>query len=125
MSNVYTNLPAALAEYPGNTSKRRTKDLGYFTQFRMSVNIGTVGSAGSIVGLQYSLDGGTNWNGLDNGTAAANSTLTQAIDAVGLFVTAYTNIIAAARVNNCLLRIASSGGDGVADPSISFIVEWK
>jgi hypothetical protein len=75
-ATTWSNMPAALTELLGNAVRRQIRDLQQFTQFRFHVNVIAAGLAGSKLGVQYSLDSGTNWSGLDNGTAAAIRTLT-------------------------------------------------
>jgi len=121
-TGAWTNMPAALTELYGDAFQRRTKDLRGFTQFRLAINVETAGAAGAVLGAQYSLDAGANWAGLDNGTAATISDLTQAINATGAFVTAWATLNTAAAINGILLRIVGSGGDGAADPSFRLII---
>ena len=94
-------MPAALTELSGNAVRRQICDLQQFREFRFHVNVIAVGLAGSKLGVQYSLDDGTNWNGLDNETAATISTLTQPIDALETFMTAWATINAAATPPCC------------------------
>lgn len=115
-------MPAALTELSGNAVRRQIRDLHQFSQFRFHVNVIAVGLAGSKLGVQYSLDGGSNWNGLDNGTAATISTFTQPVDAIGTFMTAWATINSAARKNGVMLRIVGQDGNGAADPDLSNIV---
>ena len=118
---VWTNMPLALTEIFGVVTRRQTLDLLNADQFRIIVNIGTAGVAGSIIGIQYSLDGGTTWKGLDNGTAGSISTLTQVLTSTGSLVTAYGSIAVEARINSLLVRAVGKDGDGVVDPAFNTI----
>ena len=100
----------------------KSATLNQFSQFPFHVNVIVVGLAGSKIGIQYSLDSGTNWSGLDNGTAAAISALTQPIDAIGTFMTEWATINSAARRTGVMLRIVGQDGNGAADPDLSNIV---
>lgn len=119
-----TNMGAGLAELGG--FRRRTVDLQNYTEFRFHTGIQTAGAAGAVLGVQFSVNAGTNWAGLDNGTDATLSTVTNVLTNTGSLVTAWAAIAAAAKVADCLLRIAGSGGDGAADPVISVLsVEFR
>lgn len=118
----WTNFPAALTEAFGAAIHRRIKDLRGYTQWRLAVNQGTTSSAGSVIGAQYSLDAGANWNGLDNGTAATQSTTTVDVATTGTLTSAWAAINTAARIADVMLRITGSGGDGAADPVFSLFV---
>jgi len=118
-TQTIANIPTALTEYDDGTAiRRRTVSLLGYTQFRLHVGV-NVTAVGGALGVQYSLDAGVNWNGLDNGTAATNSTLTQSIAVSGSFVTAWATINTAARINDILLRPTSVGGDGAEDPTVT------
>jgi hypothetical protein len=121
-ATTWSNMPAALTELSGNAVRRQIRDLPQYAQFRFHVNVTVAGLAGSKIGVQYSLDGGMNWSGLDNGTAATISTLTQATDALGTFMTEWVTINSAARINGVMLRIVGQDGNGAADPDLSNIV---
>jgi len=125
-ATTWTNKPSALTELIGNVNRRQTIDLTNATQFRIILDVQTAGvNSSSVIGVQYSTDGGTTWNGLDNGTAGSNSTVTLADNPTGSKVSAWTNLAASAKAD-VLVRIAGSGGDGVADPVYNIIaVQFK
>ena len=114
----FTNMPAALTELIATDIFRHTEDLTYCTQFRLQVGINVAGFAGSTLGIQYSLDGGTNWFGLDNGTADVISTVTLLLTSNGHIVTAWTDIATLGRAD-VLLRIVGIDGNGAVDPSFN------
>jgi len=114
------NMPAALTEIFANEVLRETVDLTYVTQFRLIINVTTLGSVNAELGVQYSTDSGTNFNGLDNGTQDSNSTVTASLSATGHITTAWTDLASGARAD-ILLRIMGENGDGVADPAVSTV----
>jgi hypothetical protein len=123
---TWSNMPLALTEIFGSTIRRRIKDLRGYTQWRLAVDINTGAISTAVLGVQYSLDSGSTFNGLDNGTAATLSTVTANIENSGTLTSAWATLNTAARVADVLLRIAGEGGDGATDPSISTIaVEFR
>lgn len=106
---VWTNLPAALAEFPGTPPPTRTKwDLTSFDVCRVLANVITAAANGTVIGVQGSVDAAT-WTTLcsvtiNNGTGlqvGAVATLPPAVKAAG----------------DVFLRVAGQGGNGVADPT--------
>lgn len=115
-SFAWSNQPSALTELL-NTNRYRTQaELGKYEQFRIVWYVTTAGTAGSVVGVQYSDDGGTTWSGLDNGNSGSNSSETVSTASTGLIVSAWANLASGAK-GDVQLRIVGSGGDGVADPA--------
>ena len=120
---VYTNMPAALEELGNTATRRRIVSLRGFTQFRIVLTVGATASTAGVLGAQYSLDAGANWAGLDNGTAATQSTVTAAITPANTVVqSAWATINTAAAINDILLRLTVSGGDGAEDPELGTMV---
>jgi hypothetical protein len=113
---AWSNQPSALTELIGTTRYRNQVDLTPYEQFRIVWYVSTAGTAGSVIGVQYSDDGGTTWRGLDNGTSGSNSSVTVSTASTGLVVSAWTNLATGAK-GDIQVRIAGSGGDGVADPA--------
>lgn len=125
-NTAWTNMPLALTEYRSvNGRNRQTVNLLSMTQWRLQLAVSVAGAANSVLGVQYSVNAGSNWAGLDNGTDATNSTVTAAADisanTTGAF-TSWASIIAAARIDGVILRIAGAGGDGAVDPVFSQII---
>lgn len=116
----FNNQPAVLTELFGNPNTRLSEDLTYCTQFRLLTQVTTVGLAGSNLGIQYSLDGGTNWFGLDNGTADVISTVVNLLTSTGHIISGWTDIDSLGRVD-VLLRIVGLDGNGVVDPAFTRI----
>lgn len=106
----WVNMPAALTELFGNALFRQKFDLTNFTQFRILAQIIAVGFGSSLLRVQYSTDGIT-WLGLENG---GNSNISVVLNSLGLVVSAWGNLVLARQ--DVFLRIAGSGGNGVADP---------
>lgn len=115
LSSVFTNLPAGDNEWNSDTSFRAESDLSAYSQFRLLVPVAVQGAAGTNVRVQYSTNGGSSFAGNLDGSAGP----AVLIDSTGMKDSGWTNITAAARVDNVVLRLLSNGGDGVADPKIS------
>lgn len=58
-------MPAALTEFLGTTVRRFRANLNGLTKFALEIEPTIAGIAGSKLGLQYSLDNGTTWKGMD------------------------------------------------------------
>ena len=117
---IWTNQPAALTEFLGNAELRVAVDLTNVTQYRLMINLVTtnVDNASAELGVQYSTDSGSNWFGLDNGTADTISTVNVDINAATGFITmAFTDIVTAGKAD-VLIRVVGlvSGGAGTGDP---------
>ena len=79
--------------------------------------------ANAKLGVQYSTDGGSNWFGLDNGTADTISTLTASTTgSTGFNSHAWATITANGKAD-VLLRVVGlvSGGAGTGDPDFAGI----
>jgi hypothetical protein len=121
---VWSNKPALLLPFgfgapPVSSGERISKwiDLRQFTEFRMVVYVAAPGvDANSKIGAQF--ENGGSFYGLDNDTLDTISD-----NAISDNVTntsqrsAWNSIAAAARVEDCQVRIVGEGGDGAADPS--------
>lgn len=116
---IWTNMPAALTEFLGQTNRRISLDLSIYTQWSLQAGVGVVGFAGSILGLQGSRDGGTTWSSLDDDVVNAMSTATIAIDVLGLRTTAFVSIHSNFRISGVIVRIVGSGGNATADPAFA------
>lgn len=106
---AWTNMPAALTEFQGLTTKRTKDELTNATQARLIVNIGVVGATNAEIRAQYSTDQST-WYYLDNvdGPKANIATL-------GLRVSAWITLVAGAKAD-VFLRLVGINGDGAKDP---------
>lgn len=114
-----TNMPAAIddvfSQTPGAAINRR---IPAYLIGRTEARIyggGGVAAATSTIAVQYSLDGGTNWDYLD-GDAGPSITLAGFTGATSTTSSGWVTIAEAARAD-VLLRIAAVG-NGVADPTI-------
>lgn len=128
-SRVWTNQPAALTELFGATEDRSQVDLTNVTQYRLVTNLLVLNAENlARLGVQYSLDSGANWFGLDNGTADVISTVFSDITtATGFNTHAFTNIATAAKAD-VLIRVVGlvSGGSGTGDPDFAKIeIQFK
>ena len=107
---TWTTQPAGIAELVASVCRHQV-DLTGYNQCRISAYIATSGFAGSILFMQYSTDGGTNWFSL-SGTIPITQAQVQ--------VSAWAAIPAGA-VKDVLVRIAGSGGDGTVSPILKMI----
>lgn len=114
-SPTVNNAPGALTEVFAGAHRVRA-NLAPFTQMRLGlglVNLGSVGSAGTELRLQYSLDDGANWDYVD-GVGGPKI----ALDVSAAFrESALVDITGAARAE-VLLRPVTIGGNDIADPSV-------
>jgi hypothetical protein len=106
---VWTNLPNALAEFPGPVPPTRTKwDLTSFDVCRVLANVSVAAANGTVIGVQGSVD------------AAAWTTLCSVTinNATGLQVGAVATLPPAVKAaGDVFLRVAGQGGNGTADPA--------
>lgn len=125
-ATAWTNMPSALTEIFALTTRRYRVNLDGLTRFALSANQTVAGATGAVLGLQYSLDAGVTFKGMDNGTAGSNSTTTLAVTATGIKASADGTIATEARVDNVIVRVVGQTGNGVADPAWhSMIVYFK
>lgn len=118
---TYSNAPHAFTEI--NPDRHRTYvDLTGVTQMRVTWGVTVVGTAGCILGFEYSLDDGGSWYKLDDGSVGGTAIGTHkpqcSLAATGTFVNPWFAVTAAARTS-VLLRLVEEGGNGVYDPQIS------
>lgn len=106
----WTNMPAAETEYQSTERYRFKYDLASYTSVRMMATVSAIGTASSILKIQYSTNG-TTW--VDLGVSIS-------LAALGLPITAWTAIPAGAK-SDVFFRIVGSGGDGAADPTLASV----
>lgn len=109
-----TNMAAAAAEV--SPSRRVWADLTGKTEVRTSAAVSTVGSAGSVVRVEYSTDNQATWLQFD----PTGTTDNVPISTVGADKTAWITMPAGSRAD-VVLRLVAEGGDGVADPLIGVV----
>lgn len=110
---AWTNQPAAETEFLSSASRRIAVDLTGYTQARFQAYVTAVGAAGAVLYPQYSADGGTTWATLDGGVG-----LRLALSSVQLRDSGWQTLVVGAKAE-VLVRMAGSGGDGVADPAFT------
>jgi hypothetical protein len=85
---------------------------GYFRHY---ANVGTVGSAGSTLRMQYSTNGGVSYQFIDSETTNTGSPI--AIDGLGLRISSFVKLDEAFLISPPpLMRVIGQGGNGAADP---------
>ncbi len=109
-SVTWTNMPAAVTEFPGATTARFKVDLSGVEQFRIVVYQQVAGFAGADFNLQYSLNNST-FQAADTGAAGELDVGT----GTGVKVGAWASLVDAAR-QDVWLRLVGKQGDGVVDP---------
>lgn len=129
-SASWTNMPAALTVFRGTATDSSQKvDFTNLTKFKLTIETVSVAPVnGAKLGLQYSLDGGSTWKGLDNGTAGVMSdTAITMTNTLGRFASAVGTINSEARIDDILVRVVGSGGNGSTDPQFRnfFITFYK
>ena len=111
-SETWTNMPAAVTEFIGDTNRRVNVDLTGTAEARLSLRTGGVAApANGKLAVQYSTDSGSTWAYLDASSGPSCLCDSASTNAVGSWVT-----VAAAAKTDTLLRIVGSGGNGTADP---------
>ena len=114
VSVVWSNQPAALTEFKGNTDCRVKVDTVGHVQCRLVVNVITAGFAGSTMHAEY--DAGSGFLEL----ADTANAMDVAIDATGLIDSGFVNIDALSKAD-VTIRIVGEGGDGMVDPDFTMI----
>ena len=115
-TQVWTDMPAALTEFNGNTQGRIKCDLTLATQARLVAKImSTPGVAGSELRAQYSTDE-TNWFYLDGAAGPAVAVNVANSTAISPWVT-----LAPGAKADVFVRVVGIGGDGGTDPSFGNI----
>ena len=121
---IWTNQGLGVVELFTSASRRQTIDTETFNQFRIQGGYTTVNAiAGSLLGLQYSVDGVTTWKAPNNGTAnkISSATIDITTTAPASKVTSWTNLTSEAKAVNVLWRIAGHSNVATGDPAISFV----
>lgn len=114
VGGTWTNQPAAVTELFSTVNGRTKFDFSGYSQFRLLVQVNTVGAATSVLFAQYSTDGAT-WNNLESAT-----TNNIAIATTGLKFGSWANIASGA-LFDVFIRIAGQNGNGSADPAFGNI----
>ncbi len=110
----WRNMPADLTELFNATQHRTMVDLTNATQVRLTVAVGTAGSDSAELRGQYSTDE-SNWYYLDGASGPGVP-----INAVGLQVSSWVNLVADAKTD-VYIRIIGINGDGRTDPKFGLI----
>lgn len=111
----WSNQPAALTEFMGETNRRNKYDLSNFSMARLTAFIYIfTGAAGAVIAVQYSTDQ-TIWDYLDGVSGPSVN-----VGSLGLQVSSYVDIVSAAKTD-VFLRIVGSGGNGVAGPEFTIV----
>jgi len=108
---IWTNLPAAVAEFPGNAFARQKADLSWATHYRIVLNQSVAGFAGSDLNVQYSTNNST-FVAAD--TAAAGET--DCGTGTGVKVGAWAALVDGAK-GDVWIRLVGKQGDGIVDPA--------
>jgi len=112
-STATTNVVTSVSTVAGTGGNATTQASSNGTRFAVTSPF-TLGLEANL-GIQFSLDSGSNWFGLDNGTADVISAVTLLIGTTGDKLSAWTNLAIAAQAD-VLLRIIGIDGDGAIDP---------
>jgi hypothetical protein len=118
-----TNVAAATTEFNGGTTRRALTNWIAAQEVRFRASVATVGSAGTTMGPQYSVDGGSTWLAMD-GTAAGDLGAIQpqvAIDSLGSVASSWITLPSTARAPSVLVRVVTDGGDAAADPAFPVV----
>jgi hypothetical protein len=117
-SVAWTNMPAAVTEFAGTTTRRMELDLTGLTHWKISMDQSAAAVSGALLGIQYSSDGGTTWKAIDSDTTNAQSTTTDALStSSSAFTISAQGAIGANAQGIIQIRIVGSAGNGTADPA--------
>jgi hypothetical protein len=119
MFGIWSNMPAALSEMYGANRSRVPMDLSTATEARMSTNVLTVGFASGSICMHYSTDNGFTWYNFDGsfGTNCVAGVVQVPVNALGLQISPWTTIPAAAQTENTIIRATTFGGNNALDPN--------
>ncbi len=112
---TWTNMPATLTEFLGNTWHFTKFDMSGFSQARLTAQIEVAGSTNAKLRVQHSGLGIT-WATLDGSTEPS-----VAIGSAGIKVSDWVSLEPDARSDR-FLRLIGLDGDGAADPQFALIV---
>lgn len=117
---TWASMPAALTEFPTVPRTRTKVDLSNVTQARMTTVCIGAGVAGSELRVQYSLDQ-SSWDYLDG----VSGPVISLNNTNALVVSAWVNIVAAARAD-VFLRLVGINGNGSTGPTMNAVgVQFK
>lgn len=104
-ANTWASMPAAATEF-GNTNRSRQRVLlTNAVDARLTIAVSTAGNTTAVIYVEYSTDQ-TTWVAMG---------LSQAVNVIGAFATAFVTVPVAAR-GDVWLRLAGSGGNGTLSP---------
>lgn len=122
---AFTALAAAptITEY--NTAARRVLNLRHILSWSSSGAFGTGAVATAVMGFQYSIDGGSTWfwlDGSDGSAPAASSAPVMSMASNNTMVaSSIIPVPPVARTPATLVRVAATGGNGSANPTIRMV----
>jgi len=112
------NMPLALTELFDRTSLRIKTDLSVFTQARFVVNMDTIGVVGAELHPEY--DVGSGFLELAD-TAGGGDVIIDTLGTLFMLDSGWFDVDALALVDDVVIRIVGSGGDGGTDPKFGHI----
>lgn len=125
-AQAWTNMPSAEGVFLAN-SVRLPAELTRRTRCRLAVAQVAAAASGALIAIQYSIDSGTTWRWLDDGTATAGTGIGTHTPQIALSTGTDTNqtsgwtTLFSTAIADVLLRLIGSNGDGVADPSFRYL----
>lgn len=122
VSGTWTNMPLALTVMPNPPAALNPFTIDNIAQWhsgylRQMINVQTIGAAAAVLQLQYSINGGANFQFIDSETTNTGAPIGIAV--LGLRISPFVKIDKALlRSNqaNVQIRIMGQGGNGAADP---------
>lgn len=109
-ATVLTNMGAAAAEFPAN--RRLFLNITDATASYLSANVSVASIAGARLYTEYSTDNGATWSSFGADLPLSGT---------GQIVAASIPVPALAQTDHTWLRLMCSGGDGIADPSVTML----
>ena len=124
VAQIWTNAGDTIEEIYNTTVNRARVDLRHYSQYKIVVTLTTVNAgANSIMGVEYSLDGGSQFSnltdGIDDTIPPVNAGSAPITAATGVIQGGWTDIVDAAKVDNVMLSAHQTCDVATGDPAFT------
>ena len=121
---TYTNAPNSVDFWAANSRAVTAVDLTDFRQARLVVGVNTASASANTPTVRLMYRATFSTTAADYATAAASGNIEQSIASQGVFASAWADLAAGAKASVFVFG-ASTGGDGVADPSVYCMAQFR